>query len=565
MNQNQFNDVPPALEQTAQHLQQTLHSHADSVEPLSDSYLTLSNRLTSTAGQPSGGVAHGRFRLPPARILSAAAMFVLVVGTLGTLAIRNRESGDLTAVAPTTTIPDLLPSTTSVPPTTTEPIPPTTTTEPEPPPLVQVTAASEVMGPVRGTPTDAARAFLSLLGMQGNVDFVDTGLDVVRLERDGFVIAELEIAAVEPKLPGVGEESGEPADSVPGFAVTRANSEGMTLDLPPQGVIQDGLLSVSGNGRGFEASIDISLQSAFDGNLLTKRFTTGGSGPETKPFESELNLIGTEAAWVVAASSSGAGGVLTEFAAEPVVYSAGLDSMDYTVFRVSPNDPDGGLNVRDRPGTDEGNVLVTLPPGETGIRRLPRLPALVGDSVWWQVVTSSGQEGWVHSAFLAEQAGSGDAELEQAAEFTTFFIRIGEPDTLAAIPLSRRYRVAMGWLGATDFVTATDDQVRSPEFWESRREWQVPEATFGQSTLNLSVRSLLNLPDDENAAEVLVNALQPYGLDQAVVDSYFAGTESVTVVGPETTEGPWRNVVYFFEGTRNGPELVGIMTSIQVP
>ncbi len=130
------------------------------------------------------------------------------------------------------------------------------------------------------------------------------------------------------------------------------------------------------------------------------------------------------------------------FAAVPVRFEGVADSRTYTVFRIRPDDSDQGLNIRDLPGADEGEVLVTLPPGSAGIRRLPRMPALIGDSFWWLVETGDGIQGWAHSSFLTPDKGSiTDDELVDRSRSVAAALASAESGGLDYLGLSRRVPV----------------------------------------------------------------------------------------------------------------------------
>ncbi len=322
---------------------------------------------------------------------------------------------------------------------------------------------------------------------------------------------------------------------------------------------------VTGRGTAFEAWVGVQLIRT-DGSHLASTFTTAGCCGELVPFEARLPLVpGVGEAFVVAHGDNAGSGVVPPFAAVPIRYQGSVDdSTTYTVFRIRPNDSDRGLNIRDLPGTDEGEVLATLPSGTSGIQRLSRMPALVGDSFWWRVRTADNIDGWVHSSFLTpDQPALDETELRNLAESVVFGISAAEFDGLSGLSLSRRVPVAVGWIGDPIFVVGPE--LVDPAFWTEARLWRVPEATFGEPETIISLRSLMNLPNLIDQGPTLQpGAALPFGFEQEMAQNYFAGTQAVTVVGPEDGE-PLRSMVLFFESSPTGPQLVGVVASIFVP
>ncbi len=96
--------------------------------------------------------------------------------------------------------------------------------------------------------------------------------------------------------------------------------------------------------------------------------------------------------------------------------------------------------------------------------------------------------------------------------------------------------------------------------------WSVPEATYGESEKLISLRSLLNLPDVfDTEAEIRVGSTLPYGFEQDWVDGYFAGTEAVTIVGPEDAGSTLAVDGVVLRVVADGPGTGRVVASIFVP
>ncbi|MFW2382879.1 MAG: hypothetical protein ACN4GZ_14070 [Acidimicrobiales bacterium] len=541
-------DLDPFTEQqVGERLRSALSDHADRVEPAPNSYLALAKRLeeaTPSAPKPS--------RRANGRVLAVAAMFLVVVGG-GAFAISQTRTGDVNAVGsdgPADTVVDPAPTSTTIPaeePTTTVASVVTTTT---PPPEVGATVVDQVDLPPAKNAAEAAAAFVNLLALPGSGRFTVQGNSVDVLPPGNLGSDQRPLANIETVPNGVG------------VGIANAVSDTMVISE----VFVDGdVIVVRGEGIAFEASVEVKLIST-DGTPLAFGYTTAGCCEELVAFEARLPMVsGSGEAFVVAHGDNAGSGVLPAFAAVPVAFTGPAETTTYSVFRIRPDDSDQGLNVRDLPGTDEGQVLETLPPGQTGIRRLPTMPALVGDSFWWEVETSSGLRGWVHSSFLTPDSSSlADLDLLEQSRFAIWGINAAEYDGLGSVPLSRRVPLALGWIG--DPRTVSGPQVADIALWTEAGEWTVPEATYGEPEKVISLRSLLNLPDTtEVEPEIQSGPATIYGFEEEMVESYFAGTRSVTVIGPDVDGEPPRSTLLFYEATPVGPQLVGVVASIFVP
>ncbi|MBT8239648.1 MAG: hypothetical protein KJN63_00300 [Acidimicrobiia bacterium] len=554
MTENSFgaNSQPKKLDpfteqRVGERLRAALADHADRVEPAPNSYLTLSKRLEEAVQQ------HPK---PPTgrngRILAAAAMFLVIAGA-GAFAITQTRTGDVNAVGsdgPTETIPDQLRTTTTIPAeetsTTVATVVPTTT----PPPEVGAAVVDQVDLPEAENPAKAAAEFVHLLGLPGSGRFTVQANTVDVLPPGNVGSDPPPIAFIQTE--GSGNRT----------RVVNAISETMVIS---DVFVENDEIVVRGEGIAFEASVEVKLIST-DGTPLAFDFTSAGCCEDLVPFEARLPMVnGSGEGFVVAHGDNAGSGVLPAFAATPITFNGPPDKTTYSVFRIRPDDSDQGLNIRDLPGTDEGQVLVTLPPGHTGIRRLPTMPALVGDSFWWEVETDTGLRGWVHSSFLVpDSSGPTDVDLVEQARFALYGINAADFDGLSAVPLSRRVPMALGWIGDPQVVTGPE--ISDARFWTVASEWSVPEATYGEPEKVISLRSLLNPPNELDVEpEIQVGAATIYGFEEEFVDSYFAGTRAVTVIGPETDGEPPKSMMLFYEVTPVGPQLVGVVVSIFVP
>lgn len=544
-------DLDPFSErQVGERLRSALRDHADRVEPASNSYLTLSKRLEEAAPitPKRSGRGGGRF-------LAAAAMLVVAAGA-GTYLISQARTGDLNAVGtdgaePTVTVPTpttttTTPSTTQQPTTTT--VAPTTTTSP--PPEVVAAVVDQVRLPAAQSASGAAQDLVYLLGLPGKARYKSNGSTVDLLVPEDFESGQGPLAQV--RVDGSGE----------GFTAVRATSETMQIS---EVYVDDDELVVLGQGVAFEASVQVDLIGT-DGTRLASTYTTAGCCEDLMPFEARLPIRGVGEAFVVAHGDSAGSGVVSAFSAEPVSFQGLADSRTYTVFRIRPDDKDQGLNLRDLPGSDEGQILATLPPGETGIRRLPDMPALVGDSYWWHVEVADGSRGWVHSWFLTpDSSGLTADELAGAAVNAVANLNGVEYGGLDWLGLSRRVPVALGWIGDPQIVSGP--RILEAQFWSDAGRWSVPEATFGEAEKTISLRSLITPSfEPEDGPQIDNGALTRYGFENDMVESYFAGTRAVTVSGPPTGDSVEdRSMVLFYEAGPTGPELVGAVASIFVP
>ncbi|NNE94461.1 MAG: SH3 domain-containing protein [Acidimicrobiales bacterium] len=530
----------------AERVRAALADHAERVEPASNSYLKLIGRLEEV-----GPAAPKRSKGSNYRVLVAAAAIVVLAGA-GAFVVSQARTGDVTAIGDGSgqTVPGPTPTTTIAPvEQSTTTVAPVGTTTP-PPPEVAAAVVDQVLVPPVESPVDAAAAFVHLLGLPGSGRFTVEGNTVDVMPPGNFGADQPPLAIIEAT----------PVDQ--GFGISTAVSDTMLIN---EVFVDDGELVVRGEGIAFEAAVEVRVIGT-DGMPLALGYATAGCCEDLVPFEARLPMIsGLGNAFVVAHGDNAGSGVWPAFAAVPIEFQGPADTAEYTVFRIRPDDSDEGLNVRDQPGTDEGRVLATLPPGETGISRLPEMPALVGDSFWWRIQTRSGVEGWVHSSFLtAAGPTTGESDLLDRARVAIYNINAAEYEGLGVVPLSRRVPVALGWLGDPRIVSGPE--IADYAFWADARRWPVPEATYGEPEKLISLRSLLDLPETlDSDPELVAGAATVYGFEQEMVESYFVGAQAVTVIGPESGAEPRRTAMFFFEATPVGPQLVGVVASIFVP
>ena len=539
----------------ADRVRSALGDHAARVEPTSNSYLTLSSRLEEE------GAALPKLRWRSGRRILAAAAMLLVVAGAGTYALTQTGGSDFEAIGETgvgTSVVPVDPSVVTEPPVTTgaEPVP-TASTSPPLPPVATLQVLDQVDLPAADSVAEATAELVFLLGLPGRSQVQEDSVTGIVLPPEDLDYGD-EARDPFPELARV--QTVRQAD---GTVASSATSETMQLDE----IRLDGdEIVVTGRAIAFEATVEVHLVGT-DGTRLASTFTMAGCCEELVPFEARLPMVsGIGEAFVVAHGDGAGSGIVPAFAAIPIRYQGvSGDPTSYSVFRILPDDSDQGLNLRDLPGTDEGEVLATLPSGTSGIQRLPLMPALVGDSFWWRVRTAENLEGWMHSSFLAAEAlPIPDAELRELAEQTLYGIDATEFDGLSSVRLSRRVPVALGWIG--DPQKYDGPQLFETGLWIEAREWPVPEATYGEAEKLTSLRSMLNLPDIVvGLFEIEVGGTRPYAIEQEMASSYFAGTQSVTVYGPESDDEPRRSMVLFVESTSAGPEIIGVVASIFVP
>ncbi len=556
-------DQGPGGRPIDEELASALTEHASRFEPQPNSYMRLQRSIEDTQQAPP--------RRLPGRYLSAAAVLFVAVGAAAYVAT-NAGGQEIQ------TLPPAQSSTTEVAPSTTEPpapsassnndatatgVAPTTTEASE----TNEVADSLIAGPRRMTKQQAAEDFMALIRLPFARIEVDGDLATVfSFDPDGEPGGAVsELLLVETQL----------SNGQPGFAVARATSAAAAISSPlPGQKIESGTVIVTGSGQGFEANVGVRIFSSFDGLLFDSNGAIAGNFGDVAPFETELTVTGREYGWIVAQSGGGADGVTEPFSAVPIEWDAGLDSTTYTVSHIPPDDPDGGLNLRNLPTVDESTVLDTLPAGTTGLRRRGDVPAFVDGQVFWAVSTADGKDGWVNRRFLVREDEVAPEVLESMAsgflnEFATFGGQFAEFQ-----PWTTSKPVVIGW--PVDMMSLDSATVRSADFWSQEQNWTVPEEAFSTPTVSATFADLLGFPlssDEANtigysfiseAASIPVSS--PYGSVQPALESQLTGLARVHVVPTSDFLGnDYPAFTLYVESGPNGPAIVGVTVDFWIP
>jgi hypothetical protein len=535
----------PELGPTAEALRRTLAARAAEVEPSHDAYARLAARVAATA--PEQPQRRAPWSLARLGAVTTAAIALVVAAGLGIAALGGGDEplGTATVVGDgTTTTPS--PPTSEAPGETTPSAP--TGIPSVPPGIEQAPATSDMVSDLtlaRSTRDEAASAFLDLLG----IDFVEFDIEgdtaavwtfTEGTTQRGIRVATLDLTDVE-------------LDEGPGWIVSRATSDQVEIDTPRSGAHLTGRseLTASGQGSGFESTLDVEVRSATDGSLLVSAFTGGGQA-EPAPFEITLPLVGTERAWLKVSSAGGADGVASPFAAVPVSYVGSDDPTRYRVVRIGDDDPDGGLVVRAGPGTSNQRLAV-VPAGGTVTRRPGAYPTRSRSTVWWPV-TTGGVEGWVASSYLAgprasgiSDAAYGDAALNLLAQAADPGLR---PPHLALSVLSARNGLTFAVDGELVHVSA--DEARRPGLWTTALD-----GLGGRSP-----QALLAVPD-LGSIEITVDPgdlAQPDS--QALAAGYFGGTAHATAHYRGSDGAGRRSHLFFTTGSDGSLAVFGVLVEI---
>lgn len=393
--------------------------------------------------------------------------------------------------------------------------------------------AAQQFAPVESSRSAAIRSYLNLIDgnrseFDESIDDRPTGSDedpvVVPITSGEVVIAELIVAEIED-----------------GFTVTgHSANDDLTIDGIDTSKAADGIVTISGTGTGFEGSAYIEFFSVGDGRLLASVPVSVGSFDEAQPFTADIPITGYEQAVVVLRS-------LTpvefdpEFVVATVTYDGPDDDLEYVVVKVAADDSDGGLVIRQGPGTQFDRVAV-IEPGSTPVARLHDFaPYLVGSEVWWNVVDSDGSEGWVNSAFLAS-GSSPTARQRSAADDVLIQIR---DDNYGSIPFARR--VAVGSVASPQQISG--QELASSQSWtESRRIHDGDDAVFEGSFeefFNIEESTLFDIEPDAGASPDL--------------QKYFGGLVS-QVTEVQRIDQSVHRVHVFYEPTPGGIQVIGLIS-----
>ncbi len=335
------------------------------------------------------------------------------------------------------------------------------------------------------------------------------------------------------------------------IVVLDAQSPGF-VELDPAPIDHVGpMYPVQGRGHGFEATIDLRLHAVEGVPETASHYATGDAFGEMVPFIGEHPVAGAGAGWVFAASSDPSGAI-APFAAVPGGWDSGRTG-DARVFRIRPDDPDGGLVLRADPdgGADR---LGVIPAGEV-------VETFETEGAWVRVRDRRGVLGWAGSTFLtASDAVITDDELLAVGQaFERAFVTERTPEALAAVPWADDFVIPVGWTGAmVDFDAMA---LAAPSADGVVVDWTIPE-DFTDEPQRLSLASFLGLEDREY--DLLPRAgCCVYGDQADIVDGWFAGLPTITFVDRKTSG--WQNVHLYVEPTAAGPRIVGVALEIWTP
>lgn len=544
--------------ETARTLAASMSRQAERFEPSADSFLRLQQAVDAEGGATVTTLADRRQRSAGAlRLAVAAAALIALIGTAGWLALDS--GGEELETGPAATSTPAAPPTTTVAPSTTT----TTATEaieevvPEVPAVEFPSAGGDdITGPRRLTPEEAASAFMTFVRMPYSSIEIDGTVAMVRSrDEDGSpgnrVAVELDIAAVPMFDPALGD----------GYTVVAARAVGdvVTITSPRAGdTIDTSALAIEGEGLGFERNVAFRLFSNHDGVLLAQSATFAGD-LEPEPYLGSIDVMGRDSGWIVAVADLPADNVTPLFAAIPIEWDAGEDPTVYTVSNVRVGDPDGGLNVRALPGSDEGEVRATLPPDTSGIRRRGRVPAFINGVPWWNIRTDAGVEGWVNSHYLVRAGGVPEDQLNAIGDEFATAVTSEDPAAISALPWATHRPITVGWFGGLRDLTA--EELRSADFWDATATWTIP-SDGGTASLDSSLRQFVKVVESPTIVATPIDREQTYdnALVQETIDLTFHGLASVTIDDADPTVfGPEdRAVTLFVEPTAEGPRIVGM-------
>lgn len=548
-------------------LRSALHHHADQVEPSGDGLTRIQARL-----EPA---AVSRPRLAP-RLLAAAAVLVMV-GAVGVMTFRASGRGDIeVAISSSTTDPAAAAVVNDLPPRddAADPSRPdsssSSVTEGTPAVFDIPLAPPGILGPRSDTPAAAVESFLDLIQRGGEDVVVEIQGDLARVSRvvengDMVDVTTLQLRSVETD------------DGTKRFVVIQAISPRIVIESPSLLSTSSGpVLTVSGQGDGFEAKVDVELYSSRDGVWLNRRSVQAGNFGVVGPFVADLDVSGSGPAWVIVQSAGGTETKLDPFSAVPLVIEAPRTAPNYLVTNIPVDDPDGGLVVRSLPGTD-GEELGVLPPGQSSVNKRAALSAFIGDGEpsyglepstlgqqeWWNIwlpetLEGGRQWGWVNSRYLAIDAPLADADLETIGRAFVDVLRGGDAATL---PWSAE-GVTFGL--SSDLGTTTSAKAANPGFWQEVFSFTPPPALSG--TLEGNLREVLSPTRTALAPETAVDVdvvpileLSPYTVVNEVLAARFAGASVVQLTDPANDGSGWRLVNLFVRQGSNGSEIVGMV------
>lgn len=560
-------------------LRSALHQHADQVEPSTNGLERIQARLTPVPAQ--------RPRLAP-RLLAAAAVLV-ALGAVGAMTFRSSGSGEIDlAASSSTTDPSAGSVINELPPLEGADDPArsdsagSTLSEGTPDIVVPniPLAPAGILGPRANSPQTAVEAFLGLIQRGSEEVTIEIQDDLARLSRvaeggDMVDVTTLQLGAVE-------------MDGSTGYVVIQAISPRVVIESPSVLSTSSGsTLTVSGQGEGFEADVDVHLYSSRDGVWLNSTSAKAGNFGVVAPFSADLGVSGSGPAWVVVQSSGGTDTKLEPFSAVPVVIDAPRQAPEYFVTNIAVDDPDGGLVVRTLPGIG-GVELDVLPAGQASVNKRSALSAFIGDGEpiyglgpvsdgqqeWWNIwlpqpLEGGRQWGWVNANYLAE-VGAGvevDASAQALESIGSQFVLglRGDDAAFAALP----WNADGVTVGLTSDVRTVSAATLGTSFWSTTATWTLPEAFGG--TVDTTGRELLS-PTQELLGSTVVDlrtgadtaTASPFGNDQALFASQFPGVSYVQVFDP-TRDSGWILINIFVNEGPDGPVIVGVVATPWTP
>ena len=553
-------------------LRDSLHAHAERIEPSADGLQRIEARLAPSSTGP---------RLAT-RLLVAAAV-LLAVGGVGAMALRSSNDGDVVALPSSSTDPngaaaienELPPLDANDDAASSDPSS-TQVSEATPNSFDLPAAPAGILGPRASTPGGAVTGFLELIQRDGEDVSWDVEGSLARVTRtlengETGDVTVLQLGSVDME------------DGSRGVVVVQALSPRAVIESPSSlSTIKGSTLTVSGQGEGFEATVNVELFSSRDGVWLARRAALAGNFGVLAPFSVDLDLSGPGPAWVVVQASGGTETRLEPFSAVPVVIDAPLAGYTHLVTAIAVDDPDGGLVVRSLPGTG-GERLAVLPSGQSGIRKRAALSAFVGDGEpiygeqatavgeeWWNVwlpepLDDGRQWGWVNSRYLTIDAEVAADDLRSIGDGFVAGLR-GDDGAFAALPWSSR-GVTIGL--QSDLRSVSADTMAGSNFWNTVAEWTLPADLVGplETTGRVLFSPTQRLLGESKVDVALLDGFEvsPYGIQNDTFASRFAGASVVQLTDPSNDGSGWRTVNLFVAMGSEGPEVVGVVGVVWVP
>lgn len=400
----------------------------------------------------------------------------------------------------------------------------------------EIAREDQLSSPLGDTRAEAVQRYLDMIGMTnsqfdaeayGAVDAENPGAVDVPITSGGVKIAELRVVQ-EPN----------------GFMVsgTSANPD-LSIDEIDYSKLADGFVTVAGTGYGFEGSVAVDFIAVGDSRKLASVPATAGSFGEVQSFSVDVPVSGNERVIVVLQSLTP-----TEFdpvfVARQLAYKGPADESKYSVVNVLPDDSDGGLIIRDGPGTTYEPIGV-LEPGYDSITRSDEFePYVVDSQSWWHVVGPDEVSGWVNSAFVAS-AQTPSAAQQSAADEVFFQLSVEGYDNI-----SFASRVAVGSVIDPEHISGRG--LTNGEAWSNQRRF---DQGIDGSTFEGSLAEFYALASNQDA-----NLIPSMGVNPEL-ETYFGGLQArqVTV---DLSDGQRQHVYLYFAPTPAGIQVVGILAEL---